>query len=214
MELAHTRSYRYLPLISMLSVTCLIISMLFAHRVLRFGPFITPGAVFIFPMTYWFADIVAEVYGYAEARILILGNFLCIFLFNITNFLLIKMPIPTIHEDTAYQTVFGHSLLLIFAFALAFAMSDTCNAYLVSRWKVLVGGRHFCLRSFFSMIIGQTIFTLVATVTIYFQNLQPELLGQQFISTWLIKIIIITCLAYPGVIVCNLLKRLETFKFA
>lgn len=196
--------------------------MLFAYRVLELGSFIVPGGVFVFPITYSFADIVAQVYGYTHAKLLIWGNLACIVIFNIANSLLLQSP-PLDHGniEAAYQMVFGHNFSLLLGFGLSFGLTDFISAYFISKWKLLepnksnifrrLLAKHFWFRYLTCMLISQTIFTCIATLTIYFNNLSPELVIRQFTSTWMIKVLIIMILTYPTAFLAALLKRIEKY---
>ena len=60
--------YRYLPLITALFVTSLILSNIIAVKLIAVGPLFLPAAILIFPISYIFGDVLTEVYGYARAR--------------------------------------------------------------------------------------------------------------------------------------------------
>ena len=68
---------RWLPLISAIFVTTLIISNIIAVKLVSVGGLIMPAAIFIFPISYIFGDILTEVYGYARSRRVIWIGFLC-----------------------------------------------------------------------------------------------------------------------------------------
>lgn len=77
-----TGGCRYLPIIAMISISFLITAMIFTYHIIEFGPFLTPEGVVPFAITYIIAAIVTETYGYKQAKIIIFGNFICIFVFN------------------------------------------------------------------------------------------------------------------------------------
>ena len=60
-------SYR-LVLITAVFITCLITANVIAVKIISYGAFIVPAAVFVFPISYIFGDVLTEVYGYARAR--------------------------------------------------------------------------------------------------------------------------------------------------
>jgi len=51
-----------------LFITCLITANVIAVKVISLGPFFLPAAIFVFPLSYIFGDILTEVYGYRLAR--------------------------------------------------------------------------------------------------------------------------------------------------
>src|SRR3990167_11210507 len=86
--------HKYLSILSMVSITFLIAAMIFTYRIIEIGPFLTPGGVIPFAVTYLIAGIITEIYGYENARKIIFGNFLCIFVFNLSVWFLLKLPTP------------------------------------------------------------------------------------------------------------------------
>ena len=59
---------RWLPAITAIFVTSLVVSNIIAVKLISVGPFFLPAAILIFPISYIFGDILTEVYGYAQAR--------------------------------------------------------------------------------------------------------------------------------------------------
>ncbi len=59
---------KFFPILPMISITLLISAMIFTYRILEIGPFLTPGGVIPFAVTYLIAGIITETYGYENAR--------------------------------------------------------------------------------------------------------------------------------------------------
>ena len=64
---AKPRSGNY-DLIVVLFCGLLLISNIGATKLIQFGPIITDGGAFLFPLTYIFGDVLSEVYGFRKAR--------------------------------------------------------------------------------------------------------------------------------------------------
>lgn len=62
------KNYKYLGLITLLYVTFQLISDVTAGKIIALGPFTVSVTVLYFPVTYIIADLLTEVYGYAQAR--------------------------------------------------------------------------------------------------------------------------------------------------
>ena len=62
----------WLPTLTAVFVTSLILSNIIAVKLISVGPFLLTAAILIFPVSYIFGDILTEVYGYARARRVIL----------------------------------------------------------------------------------------------------------------------------------------------
>ena len=82
---------RWLPTITAVFVTSLILSNIIAVKLVSVGPFFVPAAILIFPISYIFGDVLTEVYGYARARRVISENSRC----ASKSFETISSPTPT-----------------------------------------------------------------------------------------------------------------------
>lgn len=201
---------KYLSIISMISVCFLIIAMIFTYRIIEFGPFLTPGGVIPFAITYIIAGIITEVYGYKNARKIIYGNFICIFIFNITVNLILKFPVPLDSAHTeSFSFVFDHALFLMFVYSAGFLFGDLANVFFVSKWKILLKGRYFFIRLIGASIIGQLSFSLIVIPSLYINELSPERLFRQFFTTIAAKLLVILVFSYPSSILVRILKRTE-----
>ncbi len=202
--------HKYFTLMAMISITMMIIAMVFTFRVIQVGPFVTPGAVFIFAMTYTMADIITEVYGFKLVRQVIWATLFCIIMFNLLSWLLISLPVPdNTNYNVAYNKVFGHNFHLLLGFSVSFILSDFVNAYALNRWRILLKGRFFCLRSIASSAVGETLFGIIAAVLIYSGSMSPLTIVKLVASTWVFKIVTAIVVAYPATIVVELLRRTE-----
>ena len=71
------RGYRWLPFVTALFVTTLIISNIIAVKIVDLFGLFVPAAVILFPVAYIFGDVLTEVYGFARARQVIWTGFFC-----------------------------------------------------------------------------------------------------------------------------------------
>ncbi|QDQ40478.1 queuosine precursor transporter [Legionella geestiana] len=203
---------KYLPILSMLSVTLLLSALIFTYRIIELGPFLTPGGVVPFSLTYLMAAIITETYGYKNARKIIFGNFICIFIFSLTVSLLLKFPAPELSADSdAYMLIFNQAIYVTVVYSLGFLFSDLINALCVSKWKGLLKGRFFCFRVIGASIIAQASFSLIVIPSLYINSVSPERLLQQFLTTIIAKVLIILACSYPGLIAVRLLKKMEGY---
>ena len=205
--------YKYLNFMAMLSITMMIISMLFTYRVIQIGPLTAPGGVFIFALTYTVADIITEVYGLRTVLQVIKAMLACIIVFNLLCDYLIRLPVPE-HAQylEAYNLVFSHNISLLIGFGISFFISDNINARAINKWKILLKGRHFWLRSIGSSAIGETLFGIFAAILMYTNMLSFGDLLKVISSTWLIKIAISVLASYPATVIVEFLKKSEGVK--
>lgn len=196
----------------MMLITMMIIAMLFTYRIIQLGPFSTPGGVFIFALTYTVADIITEVYGFLMVRQVIISTFFCIIFFNLICLVLIMLPVPAnTNYEQAYNLVFSHNFNLLIGFSVSFAFSDFLNAYALNRWRILLQGRYFWLRSIGSSAIGETLFGILAAGLMYSSIMSFSAFFKVMLSTWILKMFIAIIAAYPAALIVELLKKTEGF---
>ena len=67
-NIVDTAKSKYFFYIAILFVAILMISNTTGGKLIQFGPFVFAGAIFIFPISYIFGDVLTEVYGYRATR--------------------------------------------------------------------------------------------------------------------------------------------------
>jgi len=106
-------SYRLVIIVAVF-VTCLITANIIAVKVISFGSFILPAAIFVFPVSYIFGDILTEVYGYKVARRVIWLGFACNLLFVFFAWIgQILPPAPFWQGQEAYKSILGYTPRLL-----------------------------------------------------------------------------------------------------
>ncbi len=213
------RSYHYLPLVTAVFVTCLIISNIVAVKLAAVGPWFLPAAVIIFPISYIFGDVLTEVYGYSRARQVIWIGFGCNLLAVIAIWITGRLPTAPfwnasvypspVEAQQAYQAILGFTPRLLLASFAAYLAGEFLNSFVLAKLKVVTSGRQLWLRTISSTVIGQLadsgIFILIAFTGV----IPPGNLGQLIVSQWLFKSAyeaLATPLTY---VVVNFLKRAE-----
>ena len=78
--------------ISILFVAVLMISNTVASKIVQIGPFTVTGAVFLFPLSYIFGDVLTEVYGYRGSRRVIWTGFAAIILMALAYWIAGALP--------------------------------------------------------------------------------------------------------------------------
>jgi hypothetical protein len=105
-----------LVIITTIFVTCLITANVIAVKVVSLGSVILPAAIFIFPLSYIFGDILTEVYGYRMTRKVIWLGFICNLIFVIFAWVgQILPPAPFWEKQEAYESILGYTPRLLAA---------------------------------------------------------------------------------------------------
>ena len=201
---------RWLPLVTGLFVTVLIISNIVAVKVVTLGPLVVTAAIVLFPVSYILADVLTEVYGYAVARRVIWIGFLC----NLVAVLAIMIggllpAAPFWQGQDAYAAILGFSARLLAASFVAYLGGEFLNAFVLAKLKLRTGGRHLWLRTIGSTLVGQALDSSVFVVVAFAGVLPGDALVATVLSQWAAKSLyeaLATPLTY---LVVRFLKRSE-----
>lgn len=145
-----------------LFTVCLIVSNIVESKLISvFGVTATAGLI-IFPVSYILNDVIAEVWGYKKARLIIwLGfvmNFLTVLIFKAS----ILLPASEhFTNQAAFESVLGSTGRIVIASFLAFLVGSFVNAYVMSRMKVMTKGKGFSIRAVVSTIFGESCDSIV-----------------------------------------------------
>ncbi len=201
---------RWLPLVTGLFVTVLVISNIIAVKLVTVGPLVVTAAIVLFPVSYILADVLTEVYGYAVARQVIWIGFLCNLVAVCAMTIGGLLPAaPFWQEQAAYDAILGFSARLLGASFLAYLGGEFLNAFVLAKLKLRTGGRHLWLRTVSSTLVGQALDSLVFVVVAFAGVLPPPALAVAALSQWAAKSLyeaLATPLTY---LVVGFLKRSE-----
>ncbi|MBP5644454.1 MAG: queuosine precursor transporter [Bacteroidales bacterium] len=138
---------------------CLTAANLFATKQITVGPANFTGALLVFPISYIINDVVAEVYGFRRARLLIWLAFGMNFFFVLMGALVDIIPGADWWQQTpagqGFHAIFGLAPRIVVASFLAFLVGSFINAAVISKMKVRDRGRRFPLRAIVSTLAGE-----------------------------------------------------------
>ena len=156
---------RWLPLISAIFVTTLVISNIIAVKLVSVGGLIMPAAIFIFPISYIFGDILTEVYGYARSRRVVWIGFFCNLLAVAAIWISINLPVAPVWNlgafessaaaQKAYAAIFGFTPRILIASFAAYLFGEFINSFVLAKMKIVTSGKHLWTRLIGSTLLGQ-----------------------------------------------------------
>ena len=157
------------PTIVGVFVALLLISNIGATKLIAFGPLITDGGVFLFPLVYIIGDVLAEVYGWKAARRAIVLAFAMSILAAVTFWLVqISPPAADYANQEAFEAVLGFVPRIVLASLLGFLVGQLLNAYVLVWIKARTQGRRLWVRLLGSTAVGEFADTLVfCTIAFY-----------------------------------------------
>ena len=157
------------PALVAIFVGLLLISNIGAVKLIEFGPIITDGGAFLFPLVYIVGDVLAEVYGWKAARRAILLGFAMSILAAITFYLVqISPPAEAWENQGAFEAVLGFVPRIVAASVLGFLVGQLLNAYVLVWIKKRTREGKLWARLLGSTVVGELADTVVfCTVAFY-----------------------------------------------
>ena len=201
---------KYFQYIAIAFVALLMISNTVSVKLVGFGPFVFAGAIFIFPITYIFGDILTEVYGYGPTRRIIWSAFVAQIGMSLGYLFVQYLPAASFWGgQEAYATILGFVPRIVGASMIAFFFGEFSNSYVLSRMKVLMNGKHLWMRTIGSTIVGEGVDSIVFALIAFYGTVPLAGLVTLIISGYLFKVgyeIIATPITY---LVVGKLKKAE-----
>ena len=201
-------SYRFV-IIAAIFVTCLITANIIAVKVISYGSVILPAAIFVFPISYIFGDVLTEVYGYSWARRVIWLGFVCNLIFVVFAWIGQLLPSAPFWEgQLAYENILGYTPRLLAASFCGYLVGEFANSFILAKMKVMTKGRWLWSRTVGSTVVGQGLDTVVFIILAYIGT--PVFAPVMILHHWLVKTgieVIATPVTY---LVVNYLKKKES----
>jgi hypothetical protein len=203
-------SGKYFMYVAIAFVALLMISNTVAVKLIGIGPFVFTGAIFIFPLTYIFGDILTEVYGYRATRKIIWSAFVALILMSLAHLFVQWLPAASFWGgQEAYATILGFVPRIVAGSIIAFFVGEFCNSFVLSRMKVWMNGKHLWMRTIGSTIVGEGVDTIVFVLVAFYGTLPLAALFTVIWSGYLFKVgyeVIATPITYA---IIGWLKRAE-----
>jgi len=168
------------------------------------------GGTFTSPFLFILDDIIAEIYGYKITQSVILTGFVAQTLFVVICQLVLLAPHPGFfNEQASYNYVLGLLLLRINVSGfIAYIVANVANSYILSRWKVLLKGRYFWLRSLGASTISEALYSLIAILMMEIGSIPNNSILQVVAISFSIKVLYSVVLVGPANLLVNYLKNL------
>jgi queuosine precursor transporter len=213
-----TGRYRWLPAITALFVTSLIVANLIAVKIIQAGSLILPAAVIIFPLSYIFGDVLTEVYGYGRARRVIWTGFACNLLAVLAMQASMYIPaapfwtlgsLDSAVSNQAYEALLGYTPRLLAASFAAYLVGEFLNAFVLAKMKIMTAGRFLWMRTIGSTIAGQLADSAIFVTAAFWGMIPPAVLGTMIVTQWLVKSAYETAFTPFTYLIVGYLKRVE-----
>ena len=176
-----------------------------------FGPATFVAGVIFFPISYFFGDVLTEVYGYARDRRVVWSGFAALLFASIMSQVVVYLPPADFWRDhqAAVEAVFGSTPRIIAASILAFWCGSFVNSFVLAKMKVLTQGRWLWTRTIGSTLCGELVDTVLFTTVAFAGTMTHNELMTVMTTQYVLKSsweVLSTPLTYKLV---NFLKRAE-----
>jgi len=205
------RTFRFYDLIMAAFVTVIIASnMIGAEKVVTVFGLTFGGGILFFPISYFFNDILTEVYGYARSRKVVWAGFISLFFTMIMAQVIIALPpAKGWMYQQAYEIVYGQTPRIVAASLVAFLCGEFTNSFVLAKMKIFSRGKFLWTRTIGSTIAGEAVDSIIFYPAAFLGFWSGSLLIRVMIMNYLIKVIweiIATPLTY---LVVGFLKHAE-----
>lgn len=201
--------YKYLVFFSMLYMSIMICNAILTNRYVSLNKDIfVLGGTLTSPLIFILGDIIAEIFGYRISKQIIYCGFACQSLFALICELIIRAPYPLIFKDyEAYFCVYNQIFYIVMSSFLAFIISNIFNVFIITKWKVLLQGRYFWLRSIGSSTIAEGLYSALAILMMEIGFIPLNNIWKVILISYLIKLTYSIIFAAPGNLIVNYIKR-------
>ena len=144
------------PYVIAVFAALLLLSNIGAVKLIAFGPIITDGGAFLFPLVYIVGDVLREVYGLKAAKRAIFLAFGLSILATITFWAVQSAPPADGWENQgAFEAVLGFVPRIVLASVCGFLVGQLLNAYVLVRIKERTAEKALWLRLIGSTVVGE-----------------------------------------------------------
>lgn len=152
----------YYPILLALFVAVFIISNITATKGVMFGPIITDGAFFLFPLAYVIGDVLAECYGFRATRRAIWTGFAAMLIAVFSFYIAIALPQAAFYEQqNEFAAILGLVPRIVAASLMGYLVGQLLNSWALVKIKERTGEKTLWARLLGSTVVGEFGDTLV-----------------------------------------------------
>ena len=191
------RTYRYYDLILAAFVTVLLCANLIgAGKVAQVelplvGTLVFGAGVLFFPISYFFGDILTEVYGYAHDRRAVWCGFGTLAFAALMAFVVTSLPAApgdyNSQLQSGLQVVFGNTWRIVMGSIVAFWAGSLVNSYVLAKLKIKTEGKHLWVRTIGSTMAGELVDSSLFYVLAFYAIWPTEQVIQVAITQYILK---------------------------
>lgn len=206
----YNKNYKHLTNINIAFVVILLVSNIISTKIVDLKFFVFDAGTLLFPLSYIFADVLTEVYGYKNSKKVIWSGFFSILFMALVIIIVTKLPQAS---DWPYQKDFENILWLapriVVASLFAYLLWEFSNSYIMAKLKIYFKWKKLWIRTISSTLVGELFDTIIFTLIAFYGVWSNNLLITIIISNYIFKVwieVIFTPFTYK---IVNFLKKQE-----
>ncbi|QHM72703.1 queuosine precursor transporter [Mixta intestinalis] len=151
--------------------------------------FVVPPAIFFYPLSFIFVDIINEFYGLKMARRTILISFISNIVFVTGLWITSLLPSLAEWELNNSYTAFVQSIIaVLFASSAAYLISENINSMILCKIKELTNSRYLFIRVITSNVIASAIDSIIFCTLAFYGVLSMDTIKTMIVSQFIIKL--------------------------
>jgi queuosine precursor transporter len=163
-------------------------------------------------------DVITEVYGYKEGKRTLFSALMCYTFFVFIMESIIQIPSPVNsqavldvgHDPNIYNYIFNNLYLVWISVMICGLVANTLNMIVLSKWKSLLKGKYFWMRSVTTSFVVLIFYTLLSNYFAFsFNNMQCGYYCKLVLVSLVAKLLTLILFAYPATMLCAILKYKE-----
>lgn len=201
---------KYLPFLAMLVITAQLAANILGPRTILLGPFLLPGGIWSFPLTFFLWDIVTEVYGFKRARQLILFYIAAqVFFAVLIDFGLRMQVASSVPHPEYYSDVLDDVFRITLSMVFAIVCGDFVNCYVLDKLKKYTQGKYLWMRLIGATALGELVTSLIWVFSFYIGKQNHPDFFKLIFSQYVVKILFEVVFVPSTYMIVNFLKRNE-----
>ncbi len=177
------------------------------------GPITFSAGVLFFPISYFFGDVLTEVYGYARDRRCVWAGFAALLFASVMAAVVVHLPPADTGFMHSYQGhlegVFGDAWRIAAASMTAFWCGSFANSFVLAKMKIATRGRWLWTRTIGSTAVGELVDSSLFYVLAFYGVWETSSIVEVALAQYVLKTsweILSTPLTYQ---IVGFLKRRE-----
>lgn len=185
------KTTRTFTALSILFVTCLLVSNVLACKMISVWVLTLPAAVIIFPISYIVNDAISELYGFQKAKFTIYAGFIMNAIMVLAFTIASAIPAPVWWENQeAFEAILGNTGRVLLASFIAYLVGSLLNSkVMVAMRDKAQNGKGLFLRCITSTLVGETVDACIFISIAFFGTMDGKSLLTMIVSQAAFKVV-------------------------